>query len=149
MERTFLILSILCFKLLAQDEFIFWAELSSKNYVLFHQKESVSVAMTKSEDVVEEYVCDIAYDDKDLEYLQKTPLGSFDDSMPKKLKLRFLNSHKDKLIDCFTSVDVKVRDTVSNSSMKANSATYIKFLPIRFSVVFSKDKALIYHLKKQ
>ena len=148
MERALLLLSILFLKLFAQDEFIFWAELNTKNHILFHQKENLSPAMTKSEDFTQEYVCDIAYEDEDLKYLQKTELGLFDDDMPKELKLRFLTSHKGELMYCFSSVDVKVRDFVQNSFMKASTSTYVKFLPLRFSVIFSQDKAVIYLLKK-
>ena len=107
---------------------------------------SVSIPFTIAHEMAHQI--GIAYEDEDLKYLQKTELGLFDDNMPKELKLRFLTSHKGELMDCFSSVDVKVRDFVQNSFMKASTSTYVKFLPLRFSVIFSQDKAVIYLLKK-
>ncbi|WP_281526872.1 hypothetical protein, partial [Campylobacter avium] len=101
MERVVCLLILLCLNSLARSEFIFWAELSTQNYILFHQNESISPAMVQSKDVYEEYVCDIYYDEKDLLYLKKTDLGLIDDDMSKDLKLRFLNKHKEKLLSCF------------------------------------------------
>ncbi|EJF7416240.1 flagellar assembly protein FlgQ, partial [Campylobacter jejuni] len=54
MERIVCLLIFLSFKLFAQDEFIFWAELSSKNFILFHQNQNLSLAMTQSENVEEQ-----------------------------------------------------------------------------------------------
>lgn len=148
MERVVCLLIVLCLNSLARSEFIFWAELSTQNYILFHQNESISPAMVQSKDVYEEYVCDIYYDEKDLLYLKKTDLGLIDDDMSKDLKLRFLNKHKEKLLSCFNTLDVKIKDTVEADFLKAKSATYLKILPLRFSISFSNDRALIYYLRK-
>ena len=88
------------------------------------------------------------YDEKDLLYLKKTDLGLIDDDMSKDLKLRFLNKHKEKLLSCFNTLDVKIKDTVEADFLKAKSATYLKILPLRFSISFSNDRALIYYLRK-
>ncbi len=62
MERIICLLICLCFfKVVAQDEFIFWAELSNKNLMLFHQNETISMAMTKSKNKKLEFACEIPY----------------------------------------------------------------------------------------
>ena len=149
MERIVCLLVFFALKVFAQDEFIFWAELSSKNFILSYQNENVSSAMTKNANVFEEYVCDIIYTDDDLNYLQKTDLGVIDSQMPKKIKLRFLNTHKNQLIECFIGSDIRVTDVVKNSFLQAGSKTYVKMLPLRFRVDFASNKALIYRLVKK
>ncbi|EAI7227397.1 hypothetical protein CK594_02500, partial [Campylobacter coli] len=100
MERIVCLLILFSFKLIAQDEFIFWAELSNKNLILFHQSQNLSPAMTQSEDAISEFACEISYTDNDLKKLPRTELGMIDDDMPKIIKFNFLNAHKDKLSDC-------------------------------------------------
>lgn len=102
--------------------------------------------MTLSEFAFEEYACHIIYTDEDLSYLQRTNLGSIDDEMPKALKLKFLNNHKNHLTECFFGTDTKVRDIVQNHLLQNQNATYITLLPTRFRVQFHNDKAVIYKL---
>lgn len=148
MERIICLLILLNFKLFAQDEFIFWAELSSKNLILFHQNQSLSLAMTKSEEARSEFACEISYTPKDLEILPRTELGLIDDEMPKTQKLSFLNSHKDALSECFIGAKISVKDLVKSELAKAQSETYVKILPLRFSVHFGENSFLIYYLKR-
>lgn len=105
--------------------------------------------MTESKNVGEIYTCELSFSEADLTYLPKTNLGLIDNDMPKALKFRFLNAHKDELIDCFNSANIKVRDKITNNEMKASSQTFIQMLPLRFRVDFSQDKALIYQLVKE
>lgn len=149
MERIVRLLILCASWLSAQDEFIFWAELSSKDLVLVHQSSNLSSAMTESKNVGEIYTCELSFSEADLTYLPKTNLGLIDNDMPKALKFRFLNAHKDELIDCFNSANIKVRDKITNNEMKASSQTFIQMLPLRFRVDFSQDKALIYQLIKE
>lgn len=150
MERIVCLLIFTCLKFFAQDQFIFWAEFSAKDYILFHQKENLSTAMTKGEDYFSEYACEIDYTLNDLDYLQKDDFNAVDDTMPKALKLRFLNTHKDKLIDCFTdNVDINVKDILNTEFLQAKSQTYIKILPLRFEVEFKDKGAIIYYLRKE
>ena len=147
MERIVCLLIFLSFKLFAQDEFIFWAELSSKNFILFHQNQNLSLAMTKSENVESEFACEIIYDEKDLKILPRTSLGIIDDSMSKTIKFHFLNSYKEKLIECFIGAKISVKDIVNTDLFKARSETYIKILPLRFTVDFGEHSVIIYYLK--
>lgn len=149
MERIVCLLILLSLKLFAQDEFIFWAELSSKNLILFHQSQNLSLAMTKSENAQSEFACEIAYTQKDLDFLPKTELGLIDDEMPKNQKLAFLNFHKDELSECFISAKISVKDIVRSELAKAQSETYVKILPLRFIVEFGEKNALIYYLRKK
>lgn len=105
--------------------------------------------MTKSTGVREELACELAYEEKDLSYLQKTSLGSIDDDMPKSLKFRFLNTHKDKLLDCFKLANVRVQNSTQTHLFQARTSTYMKIVPIRFRVYFGNNSALIYHLIKK
>lgn len=146
MERVVCLLICIVLHLSAQDEFIFWAELSDRDFILFHQNENVSSAMTSSAFALEEYSCHIIYTDEDLSYLQRTDLGSMDDEMPKVLKLKFLNKHKNRLTECFFGTDTKVRGIMQNHLLRNQNATYITMLPTRFRVQFHNDKALIYRL---
>lgn len=149
MERIICLLIFLSFELFAQDEFIFWAELSNKNLILFHQSQNLSPAMTKSQNVQSEFACEIIYTQKDLTLLPRTELGLIDDEMPKNQKLNFLNSHRDELSECFIGAKISVKDIVKSDFAKAQSETYIKILPLRFSVEFGERSALIYYLKKK
>lgn len=133
----------------AQDEFIFWAEFSNRNFILFHQNENVSSAMTSSVLSFEEYSCQIAYTDEDLSYLKRTQLGLMDDEMSKALKLKFLNLHKSELSECFFGTKTKIKDITKNIFLQSQSTTYITMLPTRFRVYFHNDKALIYKLIKE
>ncbi|AXP08478.1 flagellar assembly protein FlgQ [Campylobacter hepaticus] len=149
MERIICLLIFFSFKLFAQDEFIFWAELSSKNFILFYQKQNLSLAMTKSEDITTQWVCEIAYSDMDLKNLPRTSLGMIDDLMPKTIKFNFLNSHIDELSDCFISAKISVKDIINANLLQAQSETYVKILPLRFIVEFGEQGAMIYYLKKR
>ncbi|EAK8158322.1 hypothetical protein E7P83_00420 [Campylobacter jejuni] len=149
MERIVCLLIFLSFKLFAQDEFIFWAELSSKNFILFHQNQNLSLAMTQSENVEEQWVCEISYSDQDLKVLPRTSLGLIDDNMSKTNKFNFLNSHKDELSDCFIGARISIKDIVNTDLLHAQSETYVKILPLRFTVEFGEQNAIIYYLKKK
>ncbi|TQR31857.1 hypothetical protein DMB92_05580 [Campylobacter sp. MIT 99-7217] len=148
MERIICLLILLACKLFAQDEFIFWAELSSKNYILFHQNENLSMAMTQSDGLSRSYACEIAYTQEDLSYLQRDDFKMIDDDMPKALKFRFLNAHKEELVQCFIGAKINVKDKLNSTFLKAQSETYIQMLPLRFSVEFKENLAIIYELKK-
>lgn len=149
MERIICLLIGSLLALYARDEFIFFAELSNKNFILVHQSEHISPAMTKSENFDELFACELYYDSKDLNYLVKTELGSIDDDMPRNLKLRFLNAHKAKLLECFTQAQVKVQDLVQGDFLHIQTRTFIKILPLRFRINFANDRALIYELVKR
>lgn len=146
MART---LCLLAFALVGfANEFIFWAEFSSKNFVLSHQSDYISPAMTQSELVSELYVCDLIYTSEDLQSLDKTALGGIDDEMPRSKKLNFLNAHKNELVQCFTNADIKVQDFVKSQNLQAQTQTFIKMLPLRFRVNFARDRAVIFRLVK-
>ncbi|EFU2059581.1 hypothetical protein HUL71_000413 [Campylobacter upsaliensis] len=147
MERIVCLLIFLSLKCFALEEFIFWAEFSSKNFVLFHQSQNISLAMTKSKNRVSEYACEIPYTQKDLSNFVRNELGLIEPS--KMEQLAFLNSHKDELGECFISAKISVKDIVKTDLLKAKSETYVKILPLRFSVDFGENSALIYYLKKK
>lgn len=149
MERIVCILIFALAQLVAQNEFIFWAQLSNRDFILFHQNENISPAMTFTALAVEEYACHIAYADEDLHYLQRTKLGSMDDEMPRALQLKFLNSHKDELVGCFFDTQTKVKDILQTHRFQGQSTTFITMLPTRFRVEFHNDKAVIFKLIKR
>ena len=149
MERIICVLIFALLSLQAQDEFIFWAELSNKDLILYHQNQSISSAMTQSEAVDEDFACELSYSEDDLIFLKKTALGVIDDEMPRALKLRFLNNHKERLFECFSKAEIRVSHTTKIQLLQAQSTTYLKFIPLRFRVYFANDKALIYQLIKQ
>lgn len=149
MERIICLLIFSSFKLFAQDEFIFWAELSSKNFILFHQSQNLSPAMTKSQNTWSEFACEIVYTQEDSNFLPRTELGFVDNDMPRNQKLVFLNSHKDELSECFIGAKVSIKDIVRSELAKAQSETYVKILPLRFSIEFGENSALIYYLRKK
>lgn len=150
MERTFCILIFLFFKCLAQDEFIFWAEFSTKDMILFHNFQSISPAMTQSDDVDEVFVCEIKYDQNDFNTLKKDDFNLIEDSkISKNEKYNFLLRHIDTLNDCFFSAKIKVKDFLKTEQAQAQSEIYIKILPLRFKTDFRTNKALIYYLNKK
>lgn len=149
MERTFCLLIILSLKLFAQDEFIFWAEFSNKNLILSHQNENLSMAMTKSKAKLEEYACELHYTKEEKEKLPKTELGNIDNDMAKSLKFAFLQAHKNELVECFKSSQISVKDYINTQNASASNQTFIKLLPLRFSIDFLDNKAIIYHLKEK
>ncbi|MBS4235106.1 hypothetical protein [Campylobacter vulpis] len=147
MERVVCLLIFLSLKCFALEEFIFWAELSSKDFVLFHQSQNISLAMTKSKNRSSEYACEIPYNEKDLKTLPRNVLGLIE--VPKMTQLAFLNAHKNELSECFIGAKISVKDIVKADLLKAKSETYVKILPLRFSVDFGENSALIYYLKKK
>lgn len=130
------------------QEFIFWTEFNSKDFILTYQNDYISPAMTTSQRAAEQYVCDLVYTDEDLRTLGKTALGGIDDEMPRQIKLNFLNAHKDQLALCFSRADIKVRDFVKSHKFQAQSQTFITLLPLRFRVNFARDRAVIFRLVK-
>ncbi|KAA6225387.1 MULTISPECIES: hypothetical protein [unclassified Campylobacter] len=147
MERIVCLLIFLSVKLCC-EEFIFWAELTNKNLILFHQKQNLSLAMTNSENADSEFACEIKFSQKDYDELPKNELGLIDDDMPKARKLSFLNEHKDELSECFIGAKISVKDIINTNLMQAKNETYVKILPLRFIVDFGQNSALIYYLKK-
>ncbi|MCR2053885.1 hypothetical protein [Campylobacter helveticus] len=147
MERIVCLLIFFSLKCFALEEFIFWAELSSKNFVLFHQSQNISLAMTKSENRLSEYACEIPYTEKDLKTLPRNALGLIE--APKMAQLAFLNVHKEELSECFIGAKISVKDVVKADLLKAKSETYVKILPLRFSVDFSENGVIIYYLRKK
>lgn len=129
------------------NEFIFWAQLTSKDFVLHHLNEAISSAMTSKLSVREIYVCDILYTDDESANLPRTALGAIDDEMPKKRKLAFLNAHKNELLNCFQNADIKVQDFSKTINHQNSTQTFIKILPIRFRVNFARDRAVIFRLE--
>lgn len=105
--------------------------------------------MTQSKDTISEFACEISYTENDLKKLPRTELGMIDDDMPKAIKFDFLNAHKDELGDCFMGAKISVKDIVKTDLLKAQNETYVKILPLRFSVEFGERNALIYYLKKK
>lgn len=148
MERIVCLLIFLTIKIQAQDEFIFWAEFSNKNLILYHQNETISIAMTKSEDKNPEYACELKYTENDLKFLKKNDFGDIDDESMKKIdKFNFLLARKNDLIDCFLHAKVDVKDFVNTNSLQAQSETYVRILPLRFIVEFHSNSAFIYYLR--
>ncbi|WP_291952523.1 hypothetical protein [Campylobacter sp.] len=147
MERIICLLICLCFfKVVAQDEFIFWAELSNKNLMLFHQNETISMAMTKSKNKKLEFACEIPYSSKD--FITRGNVGRISkEGMTKIDKFNFLNTHKSDLIDCFLNSKIDVKDFTNTNLASAQSETYVKILPLRFIVEFGDYSFFIYYLK--
>ncbi|CAM4140325.1 hypothetical protein [Campylobacter armoricus] len=148
MERIVCLLIFIIFNVIAQDEFIFWAELSNKNFILYHQNETISMAMTKSKNKTLEYACELVYTPNDLKNLPRDSFNVISEEKMKKIdKFNFLNAHKNDLIDCFFNSKIDVKDFVKSEQASVQSETYIRILPLRFSVEFHDDRAFVYCLK--
>ncbi|TXE80307.1 hypothetical protein FPD46_06150 [Campylobacter peloridis] len=148
MERIVCLLILVIFKAFAQDEFIFWAELSNKNFVLYHQNETISIAMTKSKDKKLEYACELLYTLSDLEKFIYDSFGNIDEEKMTKIdKFNFLNSHKNDLVDCFLNSKIDVKDFTKTNLASAQSETYVRILPLRFIIEFHSNSAIVYYLK--
>ncbi|EAJ0348981.1 hypothetical protein YZ38_06565 [Campylobacter lari] len=148
MERIVCLLILIIFNATAQDEFIFWAELSNKNFILYHQNETISMAMTKSKNKNLEYACELAYTPSDLKSLIRNDFGMVaEEKMTKLDKFNFLNAHKNDLIDCFFNSKIDVKDFVKSEQTSAQSETYVRILPLRFIVEFHDNSAFVYYLK--
>ncbi|AJC91137.1 flagellar-associated protein FlgQ [Campylobacter subantarcticus LMG 24377] len=148
MERIVCLLIFIVFNTTAQDEFIFWAELSNRNLILFHQNETISMAMTQSKNKNLEYACELIYTPKDLKTFLRDDFGMIDEERMTKLdKFNFLNTHKNELIDCFFNSKIDVKDFVKSEQASAQSETYVRILPLRFTVEFHDNSAFIYYLK--
>ncbi|AJC86587.1 hypothetical protein [Campylobacter sp. RM16704] len=148
MERIVCLLIFIIFNVVAQDEFIFWAELSNKNFILHHQNETISMAMTKSKNKTLEYACEITYVQNDFKEKMYDDFGVIaEEKMTKLDKFNFLNIHKNDLIDCFFNSKIDVKDFVKSEQTYVQSETYVRILPLRFVVEFHDNSAFIYYLK--
>lgn len=56
---------LLIFSALSANEFIFWAQLTNKNFILHYHNEAISPSMVRSENTREVYICDIFYTDEE------------------------------------------------------------------------------------
>ncbi|OCX43479.1 hypothetical protein A7X81_00800 [Campylobacter ornithocola] len=148
MERIVCLLIFIIFNVTAQDEFIFWAELSNKNFILYHQNETISIAMTKSKNKKLEYACELVYTPSDLKTLIRNDFDVVaEEKMTKLDKFNFLNAHKNDLIDCFFNSKIDVKDFVKSEQASAQSETFVRILPLRFIIEFHDNSAFIYYLR--
>lgn len=111
--------------LYGSEEFILWAKFSAKDNSVIYDKIALSKAMTLS-DPDYEYLCEI-----------DTP------KQPAQSSLEFLNLHKNELFECFLPYKFKVEDRFIQRNKNINSATDLTLFPVRFTVKFKPNSAII------
>ncbi len=129
MERSLCLLILICFKIYGAD-FIYSAQISTLNHVTTYQNISISPIMLKNENAKEYFTCTL--------HVEKNST---------KTLYEYLLKHKDRLFDCFASLDVKIYSDALFELDKINSSTQLFFMPIRFRAKYSKDGIRIFVLK--
>lgn len=138
-----LIFCLLCFNKAVADEYLYWANLSNKNLVLFHEEQVISPAMMLSKKAFDNYACELEYARLKRLYPDKNII------MPPKSKQEknaFVRAYKNELFGCFFNQKVRVNSRLKTNNMQANTQTNIRVEPLRFSVVFGRNSAIIYTL---
>lgn len=111
--------------LYGSEEFILWAKISTKNHTVVYDDIALSKAMVLS-GLEYEYLCEIG--------ASKQPAQS---------SLEFLNLRKNELFECFLPYKFKVEDRFIQRNKKINSATDLTLFPVRFTVKFKPNSAII------
>lgn len=128
------------------DEYIYWANISNKDLILYHEDQVVSPAMRLSKDPSSSFACELVY-----EKLKKLyPDVSL--ALPPKTKAQkasFLNSYKAQLFSCFVGQKIIVNAKIQTNSLKASSLTNVRMAPLRFLIDFKPYEALIYIIKNK
>ena len=130
MERNLFLLILLLTPFFGGDQFVFWANFSTKDHVLVGQEFSISPLMVELSNVGEE-ICQI--DSK-----KSNNISTYE----------YLKSNKEKLLDCFLSNGAKIYDTSINNSMMASTNSHLTIIPIRFKVRINTDFSTIIMLEK-
>lgn len=129
MARNFCVLILLISTLFGSEEFIIWAKISTQNNIINYENLAVSKAMVLS-GLDDEFLCEI--DEKKSE--QDDAIG-------------YLNLHKDKLFECFVSYKFKVEDYFKQylnfKGVNLHTSTTLTLLPIRFTIKFKPNSAII------
>lgn len=126
MERAFCLL-ILSNLLLSDGEFIFWAELSTKNAILNKNTISISKAMVKTS-ADTEFLCELV------------PNENLD-------PIVFLNTQKSELLECFAGEKVKLKDYSKYAKNGSDFLTNLKLQPVRFVAKFKPNLTIIEKFK--
>lgn len=141
MLKILLFILIFLNLLLANDEYIFWANVSNKNYILYHEDQVVSPVMRPSKDPKTFLACELKY--KDIRALY--PDASLDlPPKDKAAKYAFFRIIKDELYLCFTGskVLINAKDKVNN--LNSSSLTNVRMAPLRFIAQFGLDSVLLF-----
>lgn len=138
-----LFLLILIINSLAQDEYIFWAKLSNKNLLLFHEEQNISPVMRESKELDLDFACELDYKNikKQFPKLSLPPKS-------KKEKLIFLQKVKYDLLNCFVGAKIFIKSFTNTKSENTVDDTYVKISPLRFFIDFKSKSAIIYTLNK-
>lgn len=129
MERSFCLLALIFCNIFGAD-FVFSAQISTKNNVLEYEKINISPLMSR-------------------EYKKITPsIYHFNSQKPKnQSEHEYLKSHEDELYNCFMTQSVKVYGKSEMNLLYMNANTQLFFNPVRFNITFNANGADIYLLK--
>ena len=156
MARNFCLLIAATALLYGSEEFILWAKFSAKDSSVIYDKIALSKAMTLS-DPDYEYLCEIPLQTPPQEARQENlyfwPNNKRANEQTisqdeikrtyEKNALEFLNLHKNELFECFLPYKFKVEDRFIQRNKNINSATDLTLFPVRFTVKFKPNSAII------
>ena len=126
MARSLFLLTILLNFAFCLEEFIFWANVNTKDQIIAHEEISFSRAMTLTPNPKPKFLCQIdAFKDENT-----TTIG-------------FLNLHKDEIFDCFVLKKVMIKNEFKRKNNDISHTSNLKILPVRFMVEFKPKSAII------
>lgn len=132
MARSFCILVVVINFLFSSEEFIFWADIISKNNIIISENLNISKSMVLKNRSDFSYICTID--------VKK------DDNLT---SINFLNLHKNKLLDCFVSQNIIIKDELTKNAFTINKNTKMIINPIHFIIEFKPNSANIYKFKQR
>lgn len=118
---------LLIFSALSANEFIFWAQLTNKNFILHYHNEAISPSMVRSENAREIYVCDIFYTDEERGDFRKNAEFSRAEAERFKQISRERENEKSMSLKAENSTNSAEISSSINSAKIQNSANSTKF----------------------
>ncbi|MDL0089898.1 hypothetical protein [Campylobacter gastrosuis] len=125
MARSLCLLIALINFTFSSEEFIFWANVSVKNYIISSQNLNISKSMVKSTKS-SNYICEI--------------FGKKDENQT---TISFLKRHEDALFECFANQKINVQDEIKKQGINVYKNTNLAIKPIHFTIEFKPNSAII------
>ena len=126
MARSLFILTILINLAFGSQEFIFWADVNTKNNIISSEQIAFSKAMVITKNPKVNFLCEMdAIKDENTS------------------EIAFLNLNKDKIFDCFALQKVSAKGEFKRRNDHITQTSNFKIFPIRFTIKFKPKSAII------
>ncbi|MGP1485305.1 MAG: hypothetical protein ACTTJC_04310 [Campylobacter sp.] len=125
MARNFLLLTILISLSFSSDDYVIWAKIFTQNNQVVQEKILISQAVALK-GLKYDFLCELQHKKDE-----------------NQTTLQYLEIYKNSVFDCFESANFKVEDYTTKDKENININTTITMTPIRFTIEFKQNSAII------